>query len=202
MGSRIAYEAAVLLRSSIRFSFTLLVLIQSDQALASSLLGQLHDSEPPSEPLSSTDSALSALAKSLSSLPDELDFDLESSPLCPFDAIAPEGIRILHSGAVDDRVRLIQAQLQGNEGVEAPPQIQIEPPDPDPVANAEASQPDDSSRRSMSTMTRGARNLHLTVNLHPFVVAFRDRCYVFDFGGPRTLHCHGAGNRACRPRSR
>ncbi|KAF8522218.1 regulator of Vps4 activity in the MVB pathway-domain-containing protein [Hysterangium stoloniferum] len=99
---------------------------QSYYDLARPLLGRLRSTSPPTTPLSSMDALLLAMAKSLSTLPSELDVDIEASPLCPFDDNAPEGLKIHDADAVDDRLRLIQANMHGLPSPVGPPEIHVE----------------------------------------------------------------------------
>jgi hypothetical protein len=72
------------------------------------------------------DAFLFSMAKSLSTLPSELDAEIESSPLCPFDDSAPEGLKMHDSDAVDDRLRLIQAYVHDLPRSAGPPEIHVE----------------------------------------------------------------------------
>ncbi|KAF8580909.1 hypothetical protein K439DRAFT_1636664 [Ramaria rubella] len=99
---------------------------QSYYDLARPLLHRLNTQSRPKTPLSTLDASLSSLAKSLTTLPPELDVDLDLSPLCPFDEVAPEGLKIEVAGAVDERVRLIQEHdSDANNGPNAASELRL-----------------------------------------------------------------------------
>jgi hypothetical protein len=141
---------------------------------------------PPATPLSPLDVSLLNLAKSLSSLPRDLDEELEASPLCPFDDNAPEGLRIENAGAVDKRLQIIRRHVAGADNTVGTPEIHLELPvdtSPPRTPQISVSSPTDSPVKGSAPRKQGTilhsmasirnhttsllRLLYIHMTLHP-----------------------------------